>query len=127
MEDIKIVVNILMEVDKLSVVMWIKFHLEELFWLKVLIVDEIWGESDELYELDEEYERLFDKVFECVFELFNDYWMFYFDDNELCDDVLKRFELKFLCWLINLCSNEDDDYYWVWMILLMYMLEELKS
>ncbi|MCO5549530.1 hypothetical protein L7F22_003002 [Adiantum nelumboides] len=126
-EDIKIAVNILMEADKLPAVMWIKSHLEESLRSKVSIVDEIRGESDESHESDEEHERSPDKALERASELFNDHRMSYFDDNELRDDASKRPELKLLCRLINLRSNEDDDHHWVWTIPSTHMPEELKS
>lgn len=131
-EDIKIAVGILMEADKLPAVMWVKSHLEESLRSKLAIVDEVredgdaQQESQSEHESDEESERP-DKALERASGLFNDHQMSYFDDNELRDDASKRPELKLLCRLVNLRSNEDDDHHWVWTVPSTHMPEELKT
>lgn len=110
-DDIEIAVGLLMDKDKLPAIMWVKSHLEESHRFRVCTMTE--AAQKEVVpgqDLDDNEIERHD------LERFNDHEMSYFGDNQIREDASKMPELKLLCRLLNLVSNEEDDHHWKWIV-----------
>lgn len=110
LDDIGIAVALLIEKQRLRCVMWVKEGLENAARERQSIVDEVREEDG----LDGEDDG--DEIPTRAREKFSDYVLPYNDDEQMREDASHLPQLKLLCRLVGMKSNEGDDHDWTWVL-----------
>lgn len=108
LDDVGIAVGLLLEREKLRLVMWVKSCLEQAVRVKEAIVDEERGDEDE--GGDEE------SIPTSALSRFTAFALDYDGDEELQSEASTGPEVKLLCRLLGLHSDESDTHRWVWTV-----------
>ncbi|UZJ57027.1 hypothetical protein CBS101457_006347 [Exobasidium rhododendri] len=119
LDDVGIAVGLLLEKDKMKSIMWVKNGLEEAIRVKkAIIAEEKEKEREEQAEgrTGDDDDDDDDLIPVGALNRFADLDVSYTDDDELMSEASTSPEVKLLCRLLGLKSDESDSHRWVWTV-----------